>query len=180
VAYSTKDWETVRAYYELGLSLSEIVAKKDVKITSKSQISRKATKEGWEKATEKQQLIDLEVNTKQAVADIEQKKATLNATELKVHNAIVDERTKHIQFFTSANMLIATTVVKKLRADGVNASYTDTNAAANALMKAQEGVLGKAPSTVINNTNATQNNVSVNTVSPEERERLRKAMHALY
>jgi len=49
MAYSTKDWDIVKAFYERGLSLAEIVARPEVNIKSRSQISRKAASEGWKK-----------------------------------------------------------------------------------------------------------------------------------
>lgn len=49
MAYSAKEWEVVRAFFESGLSLSEIVARKEVAIKDRGGISRRARAEGWVK-----------------------------------------------------------------------------------------------------------------------------------
>lgn len=99
MAYSDKDWELVRAYFEAGCSLADIVARDEVKIKSRSQISKRANKDGWVKSDEKKQLINREVAVKSELSDIKKQKETLKETEEKVHNALVDERTKHIELF---------------------------------------------------------------------------------
>ncbi len=71
--------------------------------------------------------------------------------------AAVDEVTKRQQFFRGASMLVAKTVASKVQQDGMSASYQDLNAAAHALGRMQEAVLGKAPDTTIVNINAVQN-----------------------
>lgn len=81
----------------------------------------------------------------------------------------VDQVTKRLQFFRGASMLVAKTVASKVQQDGMNASYQDLNAAAYALGRAQESVLGKAPETAIINTNAVQNTVSLPYTSEEVR-----------
>ena len=48
----------------------------------------------------------------------------------------------------------------KINSQGEAASFQDLSAAANTITKAREGVLGKAPDTVINNTNAMQANIT--------------------
>jgi len=65
----------------------------------------------------------------------------------------VDEITKRLQFFRGASMLVAKTVASKVQRDGMNASYQDLNAAAHALGRMQESVLGKSPDTLVLNTN---------------------------
>lgn len=71
--------------------------------------------------------------------------------------AAVDEATKRLQFYRGASMLVAKAVASKVQQDGMSASYQDLNAAAHALGRMQEAVLGKAPDTTIVNTNAVQN-----------------------
>jgi hypothetical protein len=68
----------------------------------------------------------------------------------------VDEVSKRLQYFRGASMLVAKTVASKVQKDGMSASYQDLNAAAHALGRMQESVLGKSPDTTIVNTNAVQ------------------------
>ena len=82
MAISQDLWLKAKEYFEAGLSLTDIVDRTGI---SKSQISKKATKENWEKGNEKKQLIS------QAVA-LEQKKKQFNETALQIHNEIVDEK----------------------------------------------------------------------------------------
>jgi hypothetical protein len=79
----------------------------------------------------------------------------------------VDEITKRQQFFRGASMLVAKTVAIKVQQDGMNASYQDLNAAAHALGRMQEAVLGKSPDTTIVNTNAVQTTLTM-VYTPEE------------
>jgi len=138
MTYSSTDWEIVQAFYECGLSLAEIVARPEVKVTSRSQISRKAAKEGWHKALEKQQLIDFEVQTKQSLTEVFNQKTTLNATELIIHNTLVGERTKHIEFFNQASILN----VKQAMAESCMGQQDYRNRA-QTINKGRETVLGK-------------------------------------
>lgn len=94
MAYSEKEWNLVRSFYELGLSLNEIINRDEVVIKSKSQISKKATKECWQKETGKKQLVDLEVNTKQALEVLKEQKETLNETDIMAHDAMVWDKFK--------------------------------------------------------------------------------------
>jgi hypothetical protein len=153
MAFSQKDWAVVRAFFEQGLSLSEIVARDEVKqtgITDRGSISRKSKQEGWIKG-KNATLATEEIQIKQKVAEIAEKKATFSATEVEIHNTLVAERTKLEAFFRNSNVLIAKTVATKVQRDGANAGYAELNAAATAISKTQESVLGKAPDTIINN-----------------------------
>ena len=87
--------------------------------------------------------------------------------------AAVDEITQRRRFFRGANMLVANTVAAKVKQDGLNATYQDLSAAAIALGRAQEAVLGKAPSTVIN---ASHTVTAVPNTSPEELRRINKML----
>lgn len=112
--------------------------------------------------------------------EINQKLAELSEHEINTFKQEVDERTKHLQFFKGAHMLAATTAVKKLRQDGTNASYQEINSAVNALAKAQESVLGKEPTTIINNLNENNNTVQAavanNVQSPEDVKRINELL----
>ena len=92
MAYSQKDWDIVQAFYESGLTLSEIVNNPKVAVKSKSQISKRAAKEGWQKETEKKRLIEIETEAKQQFAYVQEAKEKMSVIEVDVHNALVAER----------------------------------------------------------------------------------------
>lgn len=160
MAFSDRDWEIVRAYFERGLSMKEIVEREDVKMKNKSSISRRAKAEGWEHG-KKQRDLQEEIQAKQALSAIEQQKATMPATELVVHETLVNERLADIKFFSNAHRMAANMAVKKLKQNGTAVTYLELNQASTVIARSQEGVLGKEPTTVINNTNAVQNNAAV-------------------
>lgn len=91
MAYSENDWAIVKAFYEGGLSLSEIVDRPEVKIKDRSSIQKKAAKLGWEKG-KKSTLLKKEISAIQLVNEIQQEKSTLNSTELMVFDTLVTER----------------------------------------------------------------------------------------
>ena len=66
---------------------------------------------------------------------------------------VVDERTKHIQFFNSAAIQNVTEAME-MRCDDQN----DHKSRADTILKGKEAVLGKEVGNVINNTNAQQIN----------------------
>jgi len=94
-------------------------------------------------------IVNAQVQVNQGLAN--QDERMVNA----VHDA-ADEIVRHQKFFRGANMLVANTVAIKVKEQGRNASFMELAQAATALSKTQESVLGKAPDTVINNTNAVQ------------------------
>lgn len=173
MAYSEKDWAVVKAFYEQGLSLAEIVNRKEVKATGikdRASISRKAKQEGWIKG-KIQHLATEEIKINQALEELNAKKQQeLNATELAVHNTLVDERLRDEKFFRAGHILVASTAIKKLKNDRENASYLEVSQAGAAIARAHEKVLGKEPNTVINNTNtanAVNQSLTLATVPPE-------------
>lgn len=179
MAFSPKDWAVVRAFFEQGLSLADIVARPEVKATGikdRGSISRKATKDGWIKG-KNATLQEKEVELKQSVADVETQKATLNATEREIHNTLVAERLAAEKFFKSAHMLTAKTAIMKLQRDGVQASYQDVKAAANTITAAQDGVLGKQPAVAVQVNNGPQAESTVS--APQSRAERMKAVRVL-
>jgi len=68
---------------------------------------------------------------------------------------------------------VANAVAKKVKDEGSNASFKDLAAAAMALGRTQESVLGKSPETVINNVNAVQTVVNP---TPDELRRINQAL----
>ncbi len=153
MAYSHKEWETARAFYERGLSLSEIVARPEVNITDRSSISKRAKQDGWIKGA-KSILVEKELEVKQNVAAISEVKSTLNSTELEVHNTLVSERARDDTFFRSASLLIAQTAVKKVQAESLKCSMADLRAAQEVVGKGKENIYGKSPDTAIQINNA--------------------------
>lgn len=152
MAYSHTEWEIVRAFYERGLSLAEIAARDEVAIKDRASISRKAKKENWHKG-EKATLVKKEIETKQAVAEIATEKATLNATELQIHNTIVAETHARTEWLNKA----ALKNVKEAMAHGCE-NQNDYRARADTIGKAKDVVIGKTPDTAIqiNNNQAVQ------------------------
>ena len=146
-------WGRAREYYEAGLSLSKIVEKTGI---SKTQISKRSNADGWEKGSEKEQLI-------QAAVRVVEAKGTLTEQAISVHNELVDERTKHIQFFTHA----AVTNVRQAM-DEPCKGQAGYRMRAETILKGRETVLGKTPDTAIqiNNTPADRN-MTVSFVKPE-------------
>lgn len=166
MAYSADQWTEARLLFESGVSLGKIIARENIKIKSKGAISKRATAEGW-KVNGRKAFISQEVLTKQALSDIAEKKETLSPLERSVHDSLVAEKLKNKIFFDNAHIQIAEVTVAKVKAEGEAASFQDLNAAANTITKAREGVLGKAPDTLINNMNAQQNVLPL-TQTPEQ------------
>ena len=51
MAYSQNEWDIVKYLYESGLSLNQLIAHPDVKISDRSSISKKAHKDKWKKGS---------------------------------------------------------------------------------------------------------------------------------
>lgn len=152
MAYSDREWETVRAFYERGFSLAEIAARPEVAIKDRKTISRKANNEGWVKG-KKATLVETEVKAKQAVAEIATAKATLNATELDIHNTIVSERVKDNQFFRKASLIVAQKAMQKVQTE--QCSMLDLRAAQDLIGKGKENIYGKSPDVAVQINNNT-------------------------
>jgi len=172
MAYSVEQWSDVRVLFESGLSLAEIVNREGIKIKSKGSISKRSNAEGW-KVNGRKSFITEEVQVKQHLGAILEKKEKLSPQERNIHDSIVSEQLQIQKFFRGANMLIANTLAKKLNTDGTNATYQELNQAASTIGRTQESVLGKAPEVVINNTNAVQNKINC---SPEELRRINQEL----
>lgn len=95
MAYTQNQWEVVKAYFEQGLSLSEIVERPEVAITDRSSISKRAKSEGWIKG-KNQPLQQREVQARQALADAAEEKSTFNSTEIAVHETLVAEQVRYM------------------------------------------------------------------------------------
>jgi hypothetical protein len=155
--------------------LADITARDEVAIKDRSSISKKAKAEGWKKGGEIQQLVEKKVESVQRVEAIKAEIQQKDSTDQRVINTLADERTKLEAFFRNSNVLIAKTVSTKVQRDGVNAGYAELNAAATAIAKTQESVLGKSPDTIINNT--VQTSVQIDR-SPERVRSMRDVLDA--
>lgn len=136
------DWEKAKALFEAGKSLSEINAETGI---DRATVSKRAKKDGWEKGIYQQLILD----GSRVKAEI----STLSSTVLNVVEKEIEERTKHIQFFTNAAIK---NVQESMSLQCVDQS--EFKARADTILKGKETVLGKESAMVINNTNAQQNN----------------------
>lgn len=135
------DWEKAKALFEAGKSLSEINSETGI---DRATVSKRARKDSWEKGIYQQLITDS--------ARVKAEISTLSSTVLSVVEKEIEERTKHIQFFTNA------AVKNVYEAMGVQCcDQADFKARADTILKGKETVLGKEAATVINNTNAQQN-----------------------
>ncbi len=136
------DWEKAKALFEAGKSLSEINAETGI---DRATVSKRAKKDGWEKGIYQQLILD----GSRVKAEI----STLSSTVLNVVEKEIEERTKHIQFFTNAAIK---NVQESMSLQCVDQS--EFKARADTILKGKETVLGKETGNVINNTNAQQIN----------------------
>jgi hypothetical protein len=165
MAYSIEEWNVVKAYYECGLTLAEIVDRKEVRIKAKSQISRKAAREGWKKGTEKQQLVNIEVQTKQSFKDIKEQKAKLSVEERDVINELVNEKLAGLDFYQTTAREVVKAGVEEYKKEPTAYMMKPVIDGLKGAMQVEglQPFFQNAPSTNI------QNNVGVS-VSLEERE----------
>jgi gatB/yqey family protein len=147
MAYSVEKWERTRAYFESGqYTLSQISEKVGI---SKSKISERAKKEQWERGKN---------------ADYIEAKKTIAATKgnekrmtVAILDEIADEKTKHLLYFQNAalrNQKIADEMLE------MSDKIADVEAHSRITARNKETIFGKEPQTIINNTNAQQNEVT--------------------
>ena len=147
MAYSVEKWERTRAYFESGqYTLSQISEKVGI---SKSKISERAKKEQWERGKN---------------ADYIEAKKTIAATKgnekgmtVAILDEIADEKTKHLIYFQNAalrNQKIADEMLE------MSDKIADVEAHSRITARNKETIFGKEPQTIINNTNAQQNEVT--------------------
>ena len=154
MAHSERQWAIIKAYYERGLSLAEIVARDDVAIKSRGSISKRAKADGWGVSGEKKHLVEDEVKAKRFLSGLIEQKETFAPVERNIHDVLVSERLQDVTLCRNINHTIADLLKKKLRSDGETIEYRDLLAGATAITRVQENLLGKQPDTVINNVNA--------------------------
>ena len=174
MAYSAQEWEVVKAFYERGLSLAEITNRREVAIHDRKTISRKANQEGWIKG-KKATLVENEIKAHQAVAEIATEKATLNATELSVHNTLVSEIEKDRSFFRKGNLIIGQQIIRKVQAGSLTISeLKDSSIGFN---KCQEGVLPVAAQAAVQiNNNAGMSLQSLRGLNDNELETMERLL----
>lgn len=139
-----EEWIKCREYYEAGLSLSKVVAKTGI---SKTQISKRSNLEGWSKGTEKEQLIHDAVRVRVA-------KGTLTEQALSVHEELVDESARRMEWFNNATMIVAQKTMEKVTNE--NLSVADLKISMDTVGKGKENVFGKTPDTAIQINNQQQ------------------------
>ena len=148
MAYTESQWEKAKAYYEAGMSLSQIKDKTNI---ARNTISQRAKKEQWEHGKNADYI--------EAKIKVETKKGTIleqsGAVALNIADDIAVDKAKSLLLFQNSalrnqqkanEILDITDDIKDLEA---HARITKTN---------KETVLGKDPDMIINNTNALQNN----------------------
>ena len=117
----------------------------------------KTTPADWEKAKALfeagKSLSEINAETGIDGSRVKAEISTLSSTVLNVVEKEIEERTKHIQFFTNAAIK---NVQESMSLQCVDQS--EFKARADTILKGKETVLGKESAMVINNTNAQQNN----------------------
>ncbi len=134
------DWQKAKALFEAGKSLSDI--NKDTGI-DRATVSKRAKNDGWKKGLYQQLIVD--------GARVKAEISTLDSTVLTIVEKEIEERTKHLQFFTHAAVKNVQEAMSMSCED-----QSDYKLRADTILKGKEAVLGKEASTVINNTNAQQ------------------------
>ena len=149
MAYPDSSWEIVKAFYEQGLSLSEIVARPEVQLPASptASPSPKAQQDGWIKGKNarccEMKRRPAELWTKRG------KKRDFYATENEIHNTLLMERLKTEQFFHNANLTVAKTAVEKLVKERSSISFAEMDAASRVISRSQDSALGKKPDTAV-------------------------------
>jgi len=167
MAHSDEIWETAKAMFEVGQSLTVIESTTGI---SKGQISKKSKKENWKKETLKD-LATREVHTIIKQNEIEKEKETLNATQRKHYDKLLltEVRSRNLALNANHELLIKIhsdikdgTKLEKINAgDGVQHFETVAHGSSDHLTHA------KAIQTITDNLGITQRHsnsqVTVNT-----------------
>ena len=156
-------WGKARALFEADKSFRDIA--KHCPPLDSSNIAKIAKKEGWQRGVlppiiRDKARVDAEFTTvlPRLISDkvrVDAEFTTLLPQQQEVVVREIDERNKHIKFFTSATIKNCKTMMQKVDDD---ADFADHKLVQDTLSKGKETVLGKEPAQVINNTNAQQNN----------------------
>ena len=147
MAYTESQWEKAKAYYEAGMTLSQI---KDKTSIARNTISQRAKREQWEHSKNSEYI--------EAKIKVESQKGTIleqsGSVALNIADDIAFNKAKALTLFQDSalrnqkkanDMLDLTEDMKDIES---HARITKTN---------KETVLGKDPETVINNANVQEN-----------------------
>ena len=149
MAYTESQWEKAKAYYEAGMTLSQI---KDKTGIARNTISQRAKREQWEHSKNSEYI--------EAKIKVESQKGTIleqsGAVALNIADDIAFNKAKALSLFQDSalrnqkkanDILVLADDMKDVES---HARITKTN---------KETVLGKDPETVINNANVQENNM---------------------
>ena len=149
MAYTESQWEKAKAYYEAGMTLSQIKDKTNI---ARNTISQRAKREQWEHSKNSEYI--------EAKIKVESQKGTIleqsGSVALNIADDIAFDKAKALSLFQDSalrnqkkanDMLDLTEDMKDIES---HARITKTN---------KETVLGKDPETVINNANVQENNM---------------------
>ena len=147
MAYTESQWEKAKAYYEAGMTLSQIKDKTNI---ARNTISQRAKREQWEHSKNSEYI--------EAKIKVESQKGTIleqsGSVALNIADDIAFNKAKALTLFQNSalknqkkanDMLDLTDDMKDIES---HARITKTN---------KETVLGKDPETVINNANVQEN-----------------------
>lgn len=147
MAYTESQWEKAKAYYEAGMTLSQIKDKTNI---ARNTISQRAKREQWEHSKNSEYI--------EAKIKVESQKGTIleqsGSVALNIADDIAFDKAKALSLFQDSalrnqkkanDMLDLTDDMKDIES---HARITKTN---------KETVLGKDPETVINNANVQEN-----------------------
>ena len=151
MAYTESQWEKAKAYYEAGMTLSQI---KDKTSIARNTISQRAKREQWEHSKNSEYI--------EAKIKVESQKGTIleqsGSVALNIADDIAFDKAKALSLFQDSalrnqkkanDILDLTDDMKDIES---HASSTKTN---------KETVLGKDPETVISNANVQENKTIV-------------------
>ena len=151
MAYTESQWEKANAYYEAGMTLSQIKDKTNI---ARNTISQRAKREQWEHSKNSEYI--------EAKIKVESQKGTIleqsGSVALNIADDIAFNKAKALTLFQDSalrnqkkanDMLDLTDDMKDVES---HARITKTN---------KETVLGKDPETVINNANVQENKTIV-------------------
>lgn len=151
MAYTESQWEKAKAYYEAGMSLSQIKDKTNI---ARNTISQRAKREQWEHS-KNSEYIEAKIKVETQKGTILEQSGTV---ALNIADDIALDRAKSITLFQNSalkNQAKANTLLEsatKIHEIESHARITKMN---------KETVLGKEADTIINNTNAQQNNTTL-------------------
>lgn len=162
MAYTESQWEKAKAYYEAGMSLSQIKDKTNI---ARNTISQRAKREQWEHS-KNSDYIEAKIKVETQKGTILEQSGTV---ALNIADDIALDRAKSITLFQNSAIRNQVLNDKRLEAlekislvsdnwllDKDTTKIIDYHAKTTQVNK--ETVLGKEIDTIINNTNATQVN----------------------